>query len=445
MKKVLYAKYANTRLPKFKICTKYIIENNKKTFVKSALCEQAIPHVKSIYSNYNKLLELYKESDIIPVPCRFDADINEIEFDFISGKTLDEIMFDNIIANKADLINEQLIKYYNLINNAAAKKEFVPSEKFKTVFGDFKFQRSLESYEFCNLDINPDNIIINEDGKTLLIDYEWCFDFDVPIKYTIYRSINNFLEIHNLPKTDIFNIIDIDSCEQKIFDEMENNFLQYVLGNEITKNATFNASMLKQKFNVLKHCDNPELLQPHESNLFYDLGEGYSELNKITARNVEIAKGEYKVIFNLPANEDVLNFRFDPIENIASKIKIISAKVDEFQVKLLPTNETSIVDDWVVFEHIDPIFVFKLEELNVKKFKVVIIIYKIEFLNLQEITIKLHNNSIGTHKKQEELEKNIIILEDKHKVLEKAHNEVVNSFFWKATWPLRRFFAIFKR
>ena len=66
-------------------------------------------------------------------------------------------------------------------NNKEFAKVFDPQDLFSTAEAQICFTPSF-------IDITLDNLIVKE-GKSYLIDNEWCFNFPVPKKYLLFRAI----------------------------------------------------------------------------------------------------------------------------------------------------------------------------------------------------------------------------------------------------------------
>ena len=77
-------------------------------------------------------------------------------------------------------------------------------------------------------------------GTYNILDYEWTFDFPIPIDYVIYRAFYFYSIGERGDKIakltggiDIWEYVGIDSVSCAIYSEMESNFQKYVAGNNI--------------------------------------------------------------------------------------------------------------------------------------------------------------------------------------------------------------------
>ncbi|MCR4649801.1 MAG: class I SAM-dependent methyltransferase, partial [Lachnospiraceae bacterium] len=143
-----YAKYSMERDDKLCVMTKIISDGTKKSVVKSAVYESAKEHIAKIKKACDELNVRYTVSDLkINNILNYDEAKGEIEFEFVEGKTLEEI-FDECVR-KND--KEEFLKYFN---------------KYK------EYAYHNDDYPVVNDDFIFSNIIINDDGWNV-IDYEW--------------------------------------------------------------------------------------------------------------------------------------------------------------------------------------------------------------------------------------------------------------------------------
>ncbi|MGG7153593.1 hypothetical protein ACQPUR_23520, partial [Clostridium neonatale] len=190
MKEIIYSKYSNERDAKFQIRTDILMNKYGDKFVhKIALNTNSIKHIDGIYTSYLLLTELYKDSKInVPKCTKIN---NGVELEYISGKTLseelDQIFFREDYAQLVDRIRE----YAKVITSEGAEK-FQITEEFVKVFGEVELSNTLISANVNNIDLIFDNIIIND--KWNIIDYEWTFNFLIPINFIIYRAIKIYID-----------------------------------------------------------------------------------------------------------------------------------------------------------------------------------------------------------------------------------------------------------
>ncbi|MCR5581541.1 MAG: hypothetical protein K6F66_08115, partial [Pseudobutyrivibrio sp.] len=99
-------------------------------------------------------------------------------------------------------------------------EEFQTSPEFEEVFGQVDMPRGVLAARYVDVDLIFDNIIKTDKGWEI-IDYEWTFDFLVPINYIFYRAY----KFSDLPE----HMVDIPDAERAIYQQMEDHFQsQYI-------------------------------------------------------------------------------------------------------------------------------------------------------------------------------------------------------------------------
>ena len=234
--KLIFSKYSDSRDNEYKIRTSILIDKrgNKKV-EKIPLNKKSINHIEKIYNNYTILKSQYENSDFHLETCR-KLD-NKIEFDYIEGKTFVEILNEEFDKNGLEAVIERIKelkeKLYKLSNN----EKFEISEEFKKVFGSVKLDENKKCIKPANIDFIGTNLIYSN-GKFHIIDYEWVFNFYIPIDYIVYRTIfyyqdeNVYKNKINLRK--ILEKLEISVQEEEKYYKMELQFDKYVRSKEYT-------------------------------------------------------------------------------------------------------------------------------------------------------------------------------------------------------------------
>ena len=184
--KILYVKNGSQRDKFFQLQT-IIYEDNGRKFVKKiALCDEALPHLHNMKINYTRLSSLIinqkvKLANIVA------EDKRSITFEYIEGKSLQSPSNNNEVA--------AFIEEYTIFFKKSFKTKLFDSKKLSPdmieVFGDFDysvFDGQLCFQGYTNIDLIYSNIIIKDD-EFYIIDYEWVFDFELPINYILFRNI----------------------------------------------------------------------------------------------------------------------------------------------------------------------------------------------------------------------------------------------------------------
>lgn len=109
----------------------------------------------------------------------------------------------------------------------SGKRTGVPDESFKEVFGEHPGKEYYECVSPANIDLICANIFEFGDDYEI-IDYEWTFDFPVPVAFIMWRMIHELY--YRLPKLgalytqdDMNHEFGIEPSDSEIF-RMDNAF-----------------------------------------------------------------------------------------------------------------------------------------------------------------------------------------------------------------------------
>lgn len=239
-KTVEYAKYNRLRAPKYQICTRIITDESGKYVEKKALRDEAKEHVACLSNNRQKLLGL--SDSVVPVDILEQQDGN-ITFPFVKGKGLIENINKNL-SNMDKLkasMEDALAVMFDFKPDAYV--DFVPTEEFKNVFGVETFslntKQRIVSLKASNIDTIFENYIVEEStGKCYILDYEWVFDFPVPLDYLKYRTVYYYYSKFNaylsgrISQERFLEEFGITAEMAEQFARMEDGFQQYVHGKD---------------------------------------------------------------------------------------------------------------------------------------------------------------------------------------------------------------------
>lgn len=200
-------------------------DNGVKKVIKKALSQKSKKHLSDIFDNYRKLNQEL---------CGTVFCINKVKeeqyglcFEYVDGPSLESMI--NEVSEKQDL--EEIIGLFNEYSDnirALASEDFYITEEFTQFFGNFNVSKPLKSCKVTNIDMILSNIIVNE--RWNVIDYEWVFQFPIPVNYILYRAI---MYSNLIDKLTIFNMLKISEDELLAYRKMENHFQAIVRGKEV--------------------------------------------------------------------------------------------------------------------------------------------------------------------------------------------------------------------
>ena len=404
----IFCKYSNDRDPKFQIKTSIICDKSKnKTVCKSADNEEAIPHIMNLYKNYQKMSQSFAGTILCANKCELRD--QKAYFEFLSGRTLENKLDELYFEGKYYEIIEQIKGYSDELYALKDNQDFAVTEEFKQVFGEVYLEGYYKSLAISNIDLIFGNII-DIDGKWHIIDYEWTFDFPVPISYILYRAIYYYVhgttKRHELISLNIFKTLGITDEEKIKFELMEENFQRYVAGSKVTL-SRLKQIMLKRKVpaNIFEKDDYVQI--------YYNRANGFSEEDSYKKY---YEQNELELI--IPIMKDVKELRIDP-SKYASLVEL-SYEINDICI-ICNENVREIRKNLYLFLEEDPKMYLNLEKKNLSE-----VCIKIKKIVLDKETINdicaLLNQINATYKKQEELEneKNQIF-QEKQKVDELLH------------------------
>lgn len=303
---VIYNKCSNDRADKFSIYTDMIKTDSGKIQVrKSAVNSVGNPHVESIVKWSDMLSKEYEGTKLNI--CTSVLKDKKACSDYIEGRTLEEIADSYISKGQIEKAKAIISEVVDIIMSKNGVKDFNISDKFREIFGDVEFEGSLHTGDINDIDLVLNNIIEN-DNKWYVIDYEWTFDFDVPVEFIIYRMLHYYIATNNSRKEiSISDYLDISENDINAFKQMEKNFQNYVKGEHVPVRDLY-STIGKSAIDVVSYIQNAT----KEARIYKDYGKGYSEKETVSIPVVANNKGIYSLNINVEAG--IKKYRIDPCD-----------------------------------------------------------------------------------------------------------------------------------
>ena len=306
---LLFVKYSVERDEKYRIRTEIVRKaDGTKVVRKVSYSEKAASHVNRMKHWEEVLRKQYEPEGVLINRCTLTD--KGAEFEFLKGETLESVLDAYLDKNDFAGFMGEIKNYTEKLEDILKPQPFVAREKFQEIFGDISFDTPQVAGELNNIDLIFSNIILN-DGKWNVIDYEWTFDFQIPLKFIIHRAIVLYCE-HRKEKgisgEQICRMLGISEGEEKLFLEMEHRLQVYLLGGTKTMAA------LQQEY-AGKIIDVKEILhRAHrpEMKIYQDFGQGFSEENSYVLEAEEDFYGRRRFTLNVP--QGVIALRLDPTE-----------------------------------------------------------------------------------------------------------------------------------
>lgn len=356
---VVYEKYSNDRDDRFSICTDIVKENGQFKVRKYGASDKKYDHAVNVAKWSDGLKKQYDGSKL--AVCENEKNGDMVECEFLEGKTLEEIADNYITEGKPEKAENIIKELIQIIMDKNASKEFEKTKEFVEVFGDAEFEGIMHTGDVNDIDMVLNNIISDGD-KWKLIDYEWTFDFPVPVEFIIYRMLHYYFATNNA-RNELRDksYIELSENDVKAFEKMEVNFQKYVKGEKhplrelyeiIGKNATDVKSVLCNMSSTVR--------------LYSDYGDGYTEEN--TSQQTIISSTEGKYAFKIKVQNGVMRYRFDPCE-MGCTMRIDRVTANGRLSVPFKTNGVRIDDQVYVFAD-DPWLEFEIEGTIIKEIEI---------------------------------------------------------------------------
>lgn len=356
MRTIIYTKCSTERKKQFKIFTTIVEEDGKRRVEKKAVYKEGEQHIQNMWKNFQRLSETY---DSFKLPeCRLESE-DTISFEYIDEPELESWIRRQVEENNIDDIMNFLIFFYNSLKKNVTNEKFVPGEEFKEVFGVPALPTDLLCTDFANIDFIFGNMMKGK--EYYLIDFEWVFDFEVPINYIFFRAILHGYELSKLGNDFIGNIyatLNISQEELKEYLKMEIAFQNFVSEGEIK------LSDIYQKLG--RGCINIYELGIHQ--VFYQIS-GTVKTDSISKNVYSVRIKEMQKTVEVPLPPELKSGKLELLlGDPYSIIKINSVKAVQGneirEIKALESNADLRVFDDFYFKNITPCFTIELKNYD---------------------------------------------------------------------------------
>lgn len=363
MKKI-YSKFTKERDAKFQIETGIFLDNGKKTVVKLPLSAASAAHVQGMYENYvyftSRGIELFAS-------CKKAED--GVCFEFVEGDTYYNLLLESIQNGKVEQLAKLLEQYRRIVELACEgdTEPFAPTEQFVEVFGRCEGLEGKKACRKLDIDLTMDNLILTEDGNSKIIDYEWIFDFPVPLEFVYYRAvlalyIKHGQELNVLAQQDsLYRMFGIEESDIGVFRQMNEAFNRYVQGRENSYEHALTAYRKKNRklSDWIKNID-------YFAQLFVSSDGSFSEERSLKFRVLEDQR-MVRISIDLRPYKEIKMLRVDPlnlpcaIEGLRFEI-LENKKERDISLDGMRHNAVFYQDGEYVFEDADPQIIWDIPE-----------------------------------------------------------------------------------
>lgn len=408
---IKYVKFSDDRNPEYRIMTKIQEVDGIKKVLKQPLLQDAYKHVKNMF-RYSGCKQ--GSGDIVCSSSEIEN--NSISFEYINTPSLATKIEDLIAMHNIAEAYEIIKNFYNKLIDMGERKTY-GQDKFQQVFGTDVSGEDV-CIEPANVDLILDNVFLTDDGYTV-IDYEWMFDFPIPVKFIIWRGLNDLLEkyvgTHIFSEDQLFGMYNITKCEQEKYASWNCFFCEHYVG--ASRYSKLSSSKIHMSLD--KEMREWEINHLIGTSLYIDLGNGYSEKNKIYIET-DYNNGIAEVCFNLGEYKDWKSLRWDPVENELCYCEVMECTEG---IEVIPINAIKVEDNTALFMTIDPMY----EIINEKRNSEIYIKYRITKCDDETICMIMDEKNEKYENQKEETERVKTELENVYssrgwKIIEKIRN-----------------------
>lgn len=234
MKQIVFTKYSAERSREFAIRTDITRDSNGCLAVeKHGLYPEGRQHIHNIYQWYQCLQKEYDTQQFLVNCCEEIPD--GVKLEYLTGETLQQKIEKLRENGKEKEIEAYILQYLERMTGKKKWKTFEVTEEFTRVFGEVSLPEGLKCQSVTNIDMIFSNILV-ENGTWHFIDYEWTFDFPIPIHFVLYRAFflaaSEISGVRCLDFTQRMSQLGIGVQEQQAYQRMETHFQEYVRGKE---------------------------------------------------------------------------------------------------------------------------------------------------------------------------------------------------------------------
>lgn len=335
MKRLIYTKYSNERNRKFAIRTDILQDDTGQRFVRKVpLYQEGIAHIKNLSEIYYKLEKIYEGSGFVCNKCWLQGE--ELWLEYIDAITLEEQLDDLIADGKIEKAWEMFSGYLCRIRNINSQEPFRMTEAFQNVFGPVDFSQDSMSASVSDIDLVCNNILLRK-SDWVILDYEWSFEFPVPVGYLLFRIIHYYIETQEMRQSlnqyCPYEWAGITEDDKKIYMNMEQKFQKFLTAGHVPMREMYGE--ISPGVYPVKHLVKKEEIRCGEERLqvFYSFGEGFEQRN---SQYYRMPEGFLKIRLEIPENAQEL--RLDP-GDAPGICKIYDMKYDSGEVHVTSISE----------------------------------------------------------------------------------------------------------
>ena len=318
-RRVLYSRHSIERRQEHQIRTDLEqTPQGERIISKYPANEKARGHLENMARSYERLSSVLAGTKFRPNALKRindgDGNLKRLEFEYLKGPTLEDELNICRMEKRTDDALLVIKSFCDTLRSTRDMTGFEESERFSEVFGGVSLPEGLSCMPVTDVDMIFTNIICDKWWN--VIDYEWTFDFAIPVDFVIYRAL--FYYTRNIPDDafdglDLFAAAGIGEDLKKCFARMEHNFQLFIKGDRVTLPELY--SLFGKDVVALPRAVKSAGLVPRITRvkLYLDMGEGFCE--KDTRHEDAVMDEDNVVTFEAAVPKGCRSVRIDPADS----------------------------------------------------------------------------------------------------------------------------------
>ena len=354
--KVLYSRHSIERRQERQIRTDLEeTSEGERVISKYPANDSARGHLENMARSYERLSSVLSGTKFRPNALKRindgDGNLKKLEFEYLNGPTLEDEL--NICRNEKRTDDALMVikSFCDTLRSARDMTDFSPSERFTEIFGNADVPEGLKCMPVTDVDMIFTNIICDKWWN--IIDYEWTFDFPIPVDFVIYRAVFYYTRETGsgaFDGLDLFSAAGINDEMKAVFAVMEHNFQLYIKGDRVTLPELY--SLFGRDVVILDRAVKSAGLIPRIMRVkqYLDMGEGFNETD---VRYADVVMEEdNRIRFELTVPDGCRMLRIDPTDyRCLMKLYSLKNGKEETEAKV---NGMVFSDGTVMYDTDDP-------------------------------------------------------------------------------------------
>ena len=354
--KVLYSRHSVERRDELKIRTDLEeTPQGERTISKYPVNEASRAHLESMARSCERLSMVLAGTKLVPNKVKRindgEGNLKRLDFEYLSGPTLEDEL--NICRAEKRTDDALLVikSYCDTLRGIKDMTDFEETERFKEIFGKAGLPQSLKCMPVTDVDMIFTNIICDRGWN--IIDYEWTFDFPIPVDFVIYRAVFYYTRetgSTDFDGLDLFSAAGISEELRQIFAAMEHSFQLYIKGGRVTLPEMY--SLFGKDVVPLRRAVKSASLTPAITRvkIYLDMGEGFNE-SDVRYEDVTMEE-DNRIRFDVTVPEGCRMLRIDPADyRCILKLYLLENGIEEMEAKV---NGLAFCEGTVMYDTDDP-------------------------------------------------------------------------------------------